>query len=101
MTKPAVTITEIQITPDVESNPTTFNKPALWRGDVKIQIELGIPAKQATFLVYDEQHEIHVFFPSSKVLRTLLRSRPKAYFKAVLLGNGNLDILQEVPERDW
>jgi len=75
--------------------------PAKWRGVVKIQQQLGVPGRQATFLVYNEDGSIRHVFPPSKDLRKLLNSRAKAYFQVVLLGDGKLNILKEVSERDW
>lgn len=76
-------------------------KKAQWRGEIKIQIQLGVPAKQASFYVYSQDHSIDVILPSDKKLRGLLNGRLKAYFKATLLGDDTINIRQEVPERDW
>lgn len=75
-------------------------KKATWRGEVKVQVQLA-PNPGATFLVTSEDGSILAIFPTSKALRRLLRSRLKAYFKATLLGDGTLDIRQEVPPRRW
>lgn len=73
---------------------------AKWKGEIKIQQSLPI-IKNGKFLIYNQDKSILIEFPSSKSLRVLLNNRAKAYFKATLLGDGKLNIRQEIPERDW
>lgn len=80
-------------------------QPVRWRGEIKIQQELetltGRVKRRGKFLATNQDRTISVEWPTSKALRRLLNSRPKAYFKATLLGDGTLDIRQEVPTRNW
>lgn len=73
---------------------------AKWRGEVKVQVQLA-PQPGASFLVTSEDGSIYATFPTSRALRRVMRSRLKAYFKATLLGDGTIDLRQEVPERRW
>lgn len=73
---------------------------AKWRGEIKLQVELA-PRPGATFLATSRRGAICAKLAATADLRRLLRRRPKAYFRAVMLGDGTLVILQEVPARDW
>lgn len=80
---------------------TEQTKPAQWRGEVKVQIELGVPSNQAHVMITSKDGSICAIFPSNKAIRRILNGRPKIYCKATLLGDGTIDVRQEVPDRSW
>ena len=106
MTKPFITIYEGHQVLDGQPKPAHAQpQKAKWRGEIKIQAELEPGTlrvkRRGTFMVTSEDGSVFATFTSSKALRTLLNSRAKAYFKATLLGDGTLDIREEVPTRPW
>lgn len=76
---------------------------AIWRGVIKIQQEtesLGAARVKSLgkFLFTSADGAIAVEWPPSRGLRSLLKSRAKAYFAATLLSDGKIDIREEVAE---
>jgi len=68
---------------------------------VKIQRPLASNGTSLPCLVYDE-HRRHVLeVPLTAELAEAMGERPKIYATAILHTDGQLEVLEEVPARDW
>lgn len=77
---------------------------ARWRGVVKVQRPLAFTSTvgaKPPYLVTSADGSITELLAPSKALRRLLRGRLKVYVRATVLGDGTLQLNQEVPGHVW